>query len=272
MGDYPHRYAATDISFDRSRIHPRDIFRVDDRFQVHGTQTKHHGRIGRIDSIGDRRLSVTFDDGLSGQFVEYTDAVLIPKSGAATIPTPTRLQIPVRSNTAPRNPRAARNTDSHATARGSTVDDDFTSRNHRAAANEGYRTLSAVHAHSPSDVGQHHAFDGTAMRHVSVPMTERQSRRSVTRLMSRNILDAAWRQPNGADTSDNMGTQDSEHLDDDYSILQHDDDTHDVRSTPTVATSLATDRILDQFSITAATLIVQSETEHDMEQLLQRFI
>jgi hypothetical protein len=43
MGDCPHRYAATDISFDRSRIHPRDIFRVNDRFQVHGTQTKHHG-------------------------------------------------------------------------------------------------------------------------------------------------------------------------------------------------------------------------------------
>jgi hypothetical protein len=135
---------------------------------------------------------VTFEDGLSGRFVEYTDAVLIPERGAATIPTPMRLQIPVRSNAAPRNPRAARNTDSHATARGSTVDDDFTSINHRADVNEGYRTPSEVHAHSPLDVGQHYAFDGTATRHVSVPMTKRQSRRSVTRLMNRNILDAAW--------------------------------------------------------------------------------
>jgi hypothetical protein len=81
MTDIPHRYAAADISVDHSRLYPRYIFHADDRIQVHGTQTRHHGRIARIDSIRDRRLSVTFEHGLSGRFVEYTDAVVIPERG-----------------------------------------------------------------------------------------------------------------------------------------------------------------------------------------------
>jgi hypothetical protein len=88
----PHRSAAADVTINREQIHPTDIFRVGDRIRVHGTQTRHHGRIARIDSIGNRRLSVTFEDGLSGKFVEYVDAVLIPERGAEiTVPTPTRL-------------------------------------------------------------------------------------------------------------------------------------------------------------------------------------
>jgi hypothetical protein len=89
--------------------------------------------------------------------------------------------------------------------------------------------------------------------------------------MEQNARDAAWRRRDGPNMSVHMGTQESKHLDDDYSILQHDDG-QDTQSTPTPITDLATDRILDQFSITAATLIVQCDNDHDMEQLLQRFI
>jgi hypothetical protein len=88
-----HRYVVTGISIDRSRIHPRDIFWSGDQIQVHGTQTGHHGRIARFNSVGDRRLSVTFKDSLSGKFVEYTDAVLIPeRTVVAAMPTPARLR------------------------------------------------------------------------------------------------------------------------------------------------------------------------------------
>jgi hypothetical protein len=104
-------HAATDISADRSHMHPRDIFCVNDRVQVHGTQTRHHGRIARINTIGDRRLSVTFEDGLSGKFIEYTDAVLIPERGDdTTVSTPTRLQpsVPRTSRTVRSSPQTSR--------------------------------------------------------------------------------------------------------------------------------------------------------------------
>jgi hypothetical protein len=55
----------------------RISFCVGDRIQVHDTQTRHHGRIARILGIGDRCISVSFEDDLSGKYVEYTDAVLI---------------------------------------------------------------------------------------------------------------------------------------------------------------------------------------------------
>jgi hypothetical protein len=98
-----HRYAASDLAIDRSRLHPKDIFCEGNRIQVHATQTKHHGRIARVYSIGEQRLSVKFEDGLSGKFVEYLDAVLIPKRGAeASAPTPTRLRTkPVHASPAP---------------------------------------------------------------------------------------------------------------------------------------------------------------------------
>jgi hypothetical protein len=98
-----HRYAASDLAIDRSRLHPKDIFCEGDRIQVHGTQTKHHGQIARVYIIGERRLSVKFEDGLSGKFVEYLDAVLIPKRGTeASVPTPTRLwTTPVHASLAP---------------------------------------------------------------------------------------------------------------------------------------------------------------------------
>jgi hypothetical protein len=93
-----HHYAAVDTTVNRDRIHPKDIFRVNDHIQVHGTQTRHHGRIAHINSIRNRCLSVTFEDGLLGKFVEYIDAVLIPERGVeATVTTPARLRTPLQS-------------------------------------------------------------------------------------------------------------------------------------------------------------------------------
>jgi FKBP-type peptidyl-prolyl cis-trans isomerase 2 len=76
-----HRYAATDVTVNRSRLHPQDILCVGDRIQVHGTQTQHHGRIAQILGIGDRRVSVSFEDGLSGKYVEYTEEYLSLNEG-----------------------------------------------------------------------------------------------------------------------------------------------------------------------------------------------
>jgi hypothetical protein len=75
-----------------------------------------------------------------------------------------------------------------------------------------------------------------------------------------DALDASWCRPDTPSASVDMGVQGSENIDDKYSILQHDEDSeeeHDQESTSTVATGLATDWILDQFSITAATVIIQ---------------
>lgn len=59
----------------------------------------------------------------------------------------------------------------------------------------------------------------------------------------------------------------------DYSILDNDDVTQDDHSVPAIIADLATHRVLDQFSITAATLITQHAQDDDtMEQLLQQFI
>jgi hypothetical protein len=159
---------------------------------VHGTQTRHHhGRIARIDSIGDRRLSVTFDDGLLGRFVEYTDAVVMPERGTeTTVPTPTRLQRQARPGNTSR----------------------------------GYQTPLETYGPSVQDAEHvQRAFDGTATRqHVSVPpVLARHSRRSFTQQMERrNARDAVWCRPDGPNMAvHHMGTQESEHLDDDYSCL-----------------------------------------------------
>jgi hypothetical protein len=185
----PHRHAAIDVTINRDGIRPNNIFRVNDRIQVHGTHTKHHGRIARIDSIGNRRLSVTFEDGLSGKFVEYIDAVLIPERGVeTTVPTPTRLRTP--------------------------------------------------------------------------PQTVPQTR--VTRTPRHVPTDLQSMYPETAADNDNPN--------DDYSIIQDDDNGSIEQSTPATVHNVATDRILDQFSITAATLITQCDDAQEMEHLMQRFI
>jgi hypothetical protein len=195
MAVLSHRYAAVDTTVNRDWIHPKDIFRVNDRIQVHGTQTRHHGRIARINSIGDRRLSVTFKDGLSGKFIEYTDAVLIPERGVeATVTTPARLRT----------------------------------------------TLQSV---PPTEV-------------IRTPRRVRAEPQSIY--------------PETA--ADNMTTIEPDGPDDDYSILQDDNNGSNEPSTPAMILSIATDRILDQFSITAATLITQCDNKQEMEQLMQRFI
>jgi hypothetical protein len=177
MASIKHCYVATDISIDRSRIHPRDIFRSRDRIQVHGTQTRHHGRIARVDSVGDRRLSVTFEGGLSGKFVEYTDAVLIPeRTAVAAMPTPTRLRAGRPNNV----------TSSTLTPR------------------------PPDHGPTQHDFGRHEdGHQGRAMRHVHVPPSERRTRHSLNRQRHQNALDEAWRRPDTSDTSVNMGIQGS---------------------------------------------------------------
>jgi hypothetical protein len=217
MASIEHRYVATDISIDRSRIHPIDIIWSGDRIQVHGTQTRHHGRIARVNSVGDRRLSVTFEDSLSGKFVEYTDAILIPeRTAVAAMPTPARLRMgrPNNVTSSVRTPRPP--------------------------------------GHNPMHDSRRHedGHQGRAMRHVNMPPSERRIRHSLNRQRHRNALDEAWRRPDTSDTSVNMGIlQGSVSIDDNYSILQHGEDSDEEQdqppSTSTVTTHLATDRILD---------------------------
>jgi hypothetical protein len=72
--------------------------------------------------------------------------------------------------------------------------------------------------------------------------------------------------------ADNMITLGSDGSDDDYSILHDNDNGTNQQSTTATVNSVATDRILDQFSITAATLITQCDDKQEMELLMQRFI
>jgi hypothetical protein len=82
-----------------------------------------------------------------------------------------------------------------------------------------------------------------------------------------------WGRQSASDASYYIGDVDNEHPDDDYSLLDNDDVTHDEQSVPTLIADLAMHRVLDQFSITAATLITQhAEDDDTMEQLLQQFI
>lgn len=234
MADTPHRYAATDISVDRSRLHPRHIFRVDDRVQVHGTKTRHHGRIARIQGIGDRRLIVSFEDGLSGKYVEYTDAVLIPERGSATaaVPTPTRLQ----SHQGLRAPRTQATRPSRLT----------------------YITPYEANAHTTPDVSRFpRAFGRSDPREV--------------RAASDAAMDREWNRLADLEPADNPGGVEPD-LDDEYSILQHDDEsTEELPVLPQDSNHTAT-IVLDQFSITAATLITQYGTNEDeMECLIQAF-
>lgn len=234
MTNTPHRYAATDITVDRSRLHPRHIFRIDDRIQVHGTQTRHHGRIARIQGIGDRRLTVDFEDGLSGRYVEYNDAVVIPERGSptATVFTPTRLQ------------------------------------NHQGRAsnvqvNRPSRPIYQTPPHETSapttpDVSRYHRTFG---RHV--PRT--------TRAASEAAMDREWNRLADLDAADNPGGIEPD-LDDEYSILEHDDGSAEEQPILPQASNLTATIVLDQFSITAATLITQyGNTEDEMEYLIQTF-
>jgi hypothetical protein len=77
-----HRYAATNVSVDRSHMLANDIFVIGDRILVHSNLSTHQGRIATITHMGHRQLSVTFEDRLPGSYVDYKDALLIPSRGA----------------------------------------------------------------------------------------------------------------------------------------------------------------------------------------------
>jgi hypothetical protein len=91
-------------------------------------------------------------------------------------------------------------------------------------------------------------------------------------------MDHAWNHhPVSHATSgnpDNSGTKTDTTIDDNYSLLQHEEVTPGGRSFPTVCSgNIITTRVLDQFSITAATLITQyGDNEDEMECLIQQFI
>jgi hypothetical protein len=81
--DHPlvHRYAATNVSMDRRSMRPNEIFKAGDRILVHGNQSPHQGRIAVIRAVGTQRLTVRFEDGLAGTFIDYRAAMLIPPPG-----------------------------------------------------------------------------------------------------------------------------------------------------------------------------------------------
>jgi hypothetical protein len=89
-------------------------------------------------------------------------------------------------------------------------------------------------------------------------------------------MDHAWNHPMSHVTSgnpDDSGTE-TDTIDDDYLILQQEEVTPDGHSLPTVryANGIAT-HVLDQLSITAATLITQyGDNEDEMQCLLQQFV
>jgi hypothetical protein len=76
-----HRYAATNVSIDRGVMRPNEIFKVGDRILVHGNLSPHQGRKAVIRAVGNRRLTVRFEDGLPGTFIDYKAAMLIPPRG-----------------------------------------------------------------------------------------------------------------------------------------------------------------------------------------------
>jgi hypothetical protein len=244
-----HRYATSDLFIDRGRLHPKDIFCEGDRIQVHGTQTKHHGRIARVYSIGEQRLSVNFEDGLSGKFVEDLDAVLIPERGTETsVPTPTQLRtLPVHASP------ASGTRSSTPPGRNNPVPRDNTRR---------LRTPHETLENSTPDV-----------RHLHATNAGRSTQQRWNRATSELQMDREWRRQSESDAVNYLGTGDNKHPDDDYSILDNDDVTQDDHSVPNLIAELATHRVLDQFSITAATLITQHAEDNDtMEQLLQQFV
>jgi hypothetical protein len=84
-------------------------------------------------------------------------------------------------------------------------------------------------------------------------------------------MDREWNRLADLEPADNPGGVEPD-LDDEYSILQHDDEsTEEQPVLPQDGNHTAT-IVLDQFSITAATLITQyGNTEDEMECLIQAF-
>jgi hypothetical protein len=244
-----HHRAATDIDIVRVSMHPREIFREGDRIQVHGTQTKHHGRIARIGSIGNRRLSVVFEDGLAGKYVDYTDVVLIPERGQTRhVQTPTRLQSSTPWNQRTSGTRAAMEQRRH--------NSPGPNRQQRRAT------------YGSPEMG---ITDTNSIRAYDVDNNSLSDRRSINHQINRAIsddrLDRAWRRAAEDDDSDQQ-----EHSDDEYSILDNNETGRTELAVPTDPKAIATHRVLDQFSITAATLITQhSDNNTEMERLMQLF-
>jgi hypothetical protein len=215
---------------------------------VHGTQTKHHGRIARVLTIGERRLSVSFEDGLSGKFVGYTDAVLIPERGAETsVRTPTRLRTTSGRTVVPSM--------RHVTS------------GERSGSSPGEQPRYHTARGTPGGATREYNHQRTFPEESSVPTN---SGRTTEQRWSRATFelhrDREWRRRAESDASDN-------NPDDDYSLLEADDDGAEEQSIPALVASLAIHWVLYQFSITAATLITQhAEDGVVMERLLQQFV
>jgi hypothetical protein len=71
-----HRYAATNVAVDRSRMFPKEIFHCGDRILVHANKNPDQGRVGDIFAVGDKFINVSFGD--SFKEVDYKDLLLIP--------------------------------------------------------------------------------------------------------------------------------------------------------------------------------------------------
>jgi hypothetical protein len=59
---------------------PHDLFHIDDHIQVIYTKSKHYQRTGIVTRVCNPRLSVRFDDGRPGNYVDYRYARLIPET------------------------------------------------------------------------------------------------------------------------------------------------------------------------------------------------
>jgi hypothetical protein len=227
MNVTPQRFAASDLSIDRTGMHPKSVFCEGDRIQVHGKKTMHHGRIARIDKIGDRRITCTFEDGVWGKYVDFFDALLIPERGNEAVSATPRLR--ATATTIPRSPRQR-----VAPRRTPQVARDSRSSRTRLPPNAG-----------------------------NVPVRNHGSliRASLTYDPPTQDNAQSFRTPR--DMTDAMEPSDSE----------DDEDGNEVLLTQaTINNNTANDRVLDQFSITAATLITQCADPHEMERMMQHFI
>ena len=65
---------------------PSDTFSIGDRLKVVYRKSKHYGRIARVTQVNNPRLSVDFEDGGAGAFVDFRYARRIPDLIPTTMP------------------------------------------------------------------------------------------------------------------------------------------------------------------------------------------
>jgi hypothetical protein len=63
---------------------PIDLFRTGDHIQVIYARSKHYGRTGSITRVCNPRLSVHFDDGQAGSYVDFRYARITPAPDTTT--------------------------------------------------------------------------------------------------------------------------------------------------------------------------------------------